>query len=348
VIELDRLEKSYRSPAGAVLALQGVSLKIERGEIFGVMGRSGAGKSTLLRCINLLERPERGRVVIDGDELTALGAAELRERRRRIGMIFQHFNLLSGHTAFGNVALPLELAGKRAGEIDAIVTPLLDLVGLAEKRDEYPAKLSGGQKQRVGIARALASGPKLLLSDEATSALDPQTTKSILALLKDINRRLGLTIVLITHEMTVVKEICDRVAVMEDGRVIEEGSVFDLFTRPSHPTTRDFVRVAQGEDDDGFVVEGISTTPIAGGAALVRIVFTGAAADEPIVTELVRRCDVTVNIIRGSIDRIQDRPFARLLVELSGPVERGLNFLAAKNIDHEVIGYVPGIVRAAG
>ena len=350
MIELRNLTKRFQTPSGAVDALRGVSLSVRRGEIFGVIGRSGAGKSTLIRCINLLERPDGGTVLVDGADLTALsGGGALRAARRQIGMIFQHFNLLSSRTVFDNVALSLELAGMSRREIEAKVLPLLDLVGLTEKRQTYPAKLSGGQKQRVGIARALASEPKVLLCDEATSALDPQTTLSILALLKDINRRLGLTIVLITHEMSVVKEICDRVAVMEDGLVIEEGGVFDILTRPSHPTTRDFVRGARGEDALPSFLQGrVSAAPVLGGATLARIIFVGPTATDPIISDLVRHCDVGVNILRGNIDYIQERPFGTLLVELTGATERAVNFLKARNIEIEVLGYVASDARAAG
>jgi D-methionine transport system ATP-binding protein len=217
-------------------------------------------------------------------------------------------------------------------------------------RARYPSQLSGGQAQRVGIARALVGKPNVLLCDEATSALDPQTTLSILALLKDINRRLGLTIVLITHEMSVVKEICDRVAVMEDGQVIEEGGVFDILTRPSHPTTRDFVRGARGEDALPTYLEGrVSPTPIlGGGGTLARIIFVGPTATDPIISDLVRQCDVGVNILRGNIDYIQERPFGTLLVELTGATDRAVNFLKTRNIEIEVLGYVASDARAAG
>jgi D-methionine transport system ATP-binding protein len=355
MIKLENIRKTFRArdgaaEGGAVQALRGVSLEVGRGEIFGIIGRSGAGKSTLIRCINLLERPDPGgRVVVDGEELTQLSEAALRAARHRIGMIFQHFNLLSSRSVFGNVALPLELAGVPKREIEPRVARLLDLVGLTDKRDEYPAKLSGGQKQRVGIARALASEPKVLLCDEATSALDPQTTRSILALLADINRRLGLTIVLITHEMAVVKEICDRVAVLQDGAVVETGEVFDIFTRPRHATTHDFVRLARGEDRLPASYEArLSLVPLVGGAVVARIIFTGAAARQPVISDLVRNCDVEVNILHGDIEYIRDRPFGTLLVELTGSAERAINFLKAKNLHIEIVGYVANDARAAG
>jgi len=227
MIELKNLQKTYQGDNGSLEALRGVSVHVREGEIYGVIGKSGAGKSTLIRCINMLERPTSGSVIVDGEELTTMPERQLRDVRKKIGMIFQHFNLLSSRTVYDNVAFPLELAGKTVSEIEAAVTPLLELVGLADKRNQYPAQLSGGQKQRVGIARALANRPKVLLCDEATSALDPQTTHSILELLKDINQKFNLTIVIITHEMQVIKEICDRVAVIENGLIIEEGLAID-------------------------------------------------------------------------------------------------------------------------
>ena len=237
-VELRGIVQSYPGPGGPVEALRGIDLRVERGEVFGVIGRSGAGKSSLVRTINLLNRPTAGQVLVDGQDLAALAPAQLREARRHIGLVFQHFNLLSSRTVYGNAALPLELAGARPAEIRRKVEPLLELVGLAPLRDRYPAQLSGGQKQRVGIARALAGDPRLLLSDEATSALDPETTRSILALLRQINRDLGLTIVLITHQMQVIRRIADRVAVLDAGRIVEQGRVADVFAQPRHAVTR--------------------------------------------------------------------------------------------------------------
>ncbi len=236
MIRLVDIEKRYAGTGGAALA--GVSLEIVRGEVFGVIGQSGAGKSTLIRLINALERPTAGRVEIDGIDVASLAPAALRVLRRRIGMIFQNFGLLSSRTVAANVAFPLKLADMPRAERDAKVSALLDRVGLTAHADKYPAQLSGGQKQRVGIARALATDPDILLCDEATSALDPETTRQVLALLRDLNRDLGLTIVLITHEMDVVRASCDRVAVLEQGRVVETGAVADIFAAPSHPATR--------------------------------------------------------------------------------------------------------------
>ena len=236
MIRLVDVEKRYAGSGGAALA--GVSLEVVRGEVFGVIGQSGAGKSTLIRLINALERPTAGRVEVDGIDVASLAPAALRVLRRRIGMIFQNFGLLSSRTVAANVAFPLKLADMPRAERDAKVAALLDRVGLTPYADKYPAQLSGGQKQRVGIARALATDPDILLCDEATSALDPETTRQVLALLRDLNRDLGLTIVLITHEMDVVRASCDRVAVLEQGRVVETGAVTDIFAAPSHPATR--------------------------------------------------------------------------------------------------------------
>ena len=267
-IRFDAVSKHYpaRGRDAGVTALDRVSLTVAPGEVYGVIGRSGAGKSTLLRAINGLEKPSAGRVLVDGTEVGTLDGAGLRALRRRIGMIFQHFNLLSSRTVFDNVAFPLELAGTRRAAITARVEPLLDLVGLVDKRGRYPAELSGGQKQRVGIARALATEPRVLLSDEATSALDPETTQSILALLRRVNLLTGVTIVLITHEMQVIKEIADRVAVIERGRIIEEGPVYDVFARPRTPTARSFVASVTGSAVPDDLAEALSPHPAEGDA----------------------------------------------------------------------------------
>ena len=242
VIEIRNLTKIFRNGHNEVRALDDVSLHVKPGEIFGIIGLSGAGKSTLVRCVNMLERPQSGTVLVDGIDITRLGKRELRSARQRIGMIFQHFNLLSSRTVFGNVAFPLEIAGVPKQEIKSRVIELLELVGLQDKIDSYPSQLSGGQKQRVGIARALANRPKVLLCDEATSALDPETTASVLELLQDINRQMGLTILLITHEMQVIQQVCDRVAVIENGKIVESGPVLDVFTKPKTEQARRLVR----------------------------------------------------------------------------------------------------------
>jgi D-methionine transport system ATP-binding protein len=283
--------------------------------------------------------------------MTALSGAKLRQARHGIGMIFQHFNLLSSRTVYGNVALPLELAGLNRADIKARVEPLLDLVGLADKRDRYPAELSGGQKQRVGIARALASGPKVLLCDEATSALDPETTTQILRLLADINRRLGLTIVLITHEMAVIKEICRRVAVMEDGRIIEQGDVFDVFTAPREPTTRRFVGTVMGGDLPESISARLRPEPVAGGTTVLRIVFRDTAANQPVISQLSRQFGLDINILHGRIEEIQGAPFGTLVIQTDGraeAVQAAINLLKSNHLSVEVLGHVPGTLRAAG
>ena len=248
MIEIKNLTKIYTTPTQEILALDDVSLRVEKGEIFGIIGLSGAGKSTLIRCINMLEKPTRGSILVGDREITALDKEDLRTARQKIGMIFQHFNLLSSRTVFENEMFPLEIARVPTNQAQRRVNELLELVGLEDRADSYPAQLSGGQKQRVGIARALANEPLLLLSDEATSALDPQTTRSILELLKDINRQLNLTILLITHDMNVIKEVCDRVAVIDDSRIVEVGDVLDIFANPKIPTTRSFISAVMNRE----------------------------------------------------------------------------------------------------
>jgi D-methionine transport system ATP-binding protein len=350
MIELDNIAKTYRGPRGSVEALRGVSLKVEAGEIFGIIGRSGAGKSTLIRCVNLLERPTAGRVLVAGQELTALPAEQVRASRRHIGMIFQHFNLLSSRTALDNVALPLELAGvsKRAARARAL--PLLDLVGLSDQRSQYPSQLSGGQKQRVGIARALASEPRVLLCDEATSALDPETTRSILTLLQDIRKRLGLTILLITHEMSVVREICDGVAVLEAGQIVEQGRTFDVFTQPKTSTARSLLGDLIGQDLPAGLMARIRPEVEAGRGRLWRIVFTGASAEKPVLSELSRRFGLDVNIVYGRIEEIQGSSFGSLVVLASG-ASSGLDdarvYLKQLNLQVEDLSHVAPVIRAA-
>lgn len=344
-IRFEGVAKTYPARAGgdAVAALAGIDLDVPQGSVLGVIGRSGAGKSTLIRLVNGLERASSGRVLVDGADVGALPAAELRALRRRVGMIFQHFNLLSSRTVFDNVALPLEIAGASRAAIRARVEPLLDLVGLADKRDRYPAELSGGQKQRVGIARALATGPKILLSDEATSALDPETTRSILDLLASINRELSLTILLITHEMSVIRGVAHRVAVLEGGRVVEHGDVFDVFTRPAHATTRSFLADEPGRALPPFLQARLRAEPVVGGATAFRIHFRGPHATDPILSQLTRELGLDLNILSGAVDEIAGRPFGTLVVSLAGGPDataRARSFLQARGLDTEVIGHV--------
>ncbi|MDR7376376.1 D-methionine transport system ATP-binding protein [Rhodoferax ferrireducens] len=325
MIELHNIHQTYPGPQGPVQALQGIDLQIQAGEIFGVIGRSGAGKSSLVRVINLLNRPSQGQVRVDGRDLTALNAPDLRAARHQIGMVFQHFNLLSSRTIFDNVALPLELAGTRPALIKARVDDLLDLVGLSALRDRYPAQISGGQKQRVGIARALASNPKVLLSDEATSALDPETTRSILGLLRQINRDFGLTIVLITHQMQVIKQVADRVAVIDAGRIVEQGAVIDVFTRPQHATTRSLIAEIVPQDLPESVlvrIRKLMATEPAQQGQLLRLAFAGDDSDRPLLSDVIRRFGLDLNILHGQVDEIQGRPFGALAVHVRGAREQ--------------------------
>ena len=341
MIQLKNIVKTY---AGDVHALRGIDLSIERGSIYGIIGLSGAGKSTLIRCINMLERPTSGAVLVDGRDLMQVSESELREERRHIGMIFQHFNLLSSATVYDNVAFPLRLAGKSAEELRPKVTELLTLVGLGDKANSYPSHLSGGQKQRVGIARALASDPKVLLSDEATSALDPQTTKSILHLIADINKKLGLTVVIITHEMQVIKDICDKVAVIEGGVIAEKGSVLDIFTKPKERITREFVSTLLSNDlPINYRKKELSPEPVEGGELLLRLTFLGERADDPVIADVIRRFSIEVSILYGTLDQIKSVPYGRMIVGIKGEqaeIDRALAYLDTRDLTKEVIGYV--------
>ena len=344
MIDLSHIEKIYDSPSGPVKAIKDISLRINKGEIYGIIGLSGAGKSTLVRCINLLERPTSGKVTVDGQDITAMSESQLRQARKSIGMIFQHFNLLSSATVYDNVAFPLKLVNAPKEKIDKKVRELLELVGLANKADQYPSQLSGGQKQRVGIARALASEPKILLCDEATSALDPQTTKAILELIKDINAKLKLTVVVITHEMQVIKDICDKVAVIDKGVIAEKGRVLDVFTNPQQPITKEFISVLLSNDlPVGFREREVKQEPFQNSMLLIRITFIGESANEPIISKLIKSFALDVDILFGSLDDIKDVPFGRLIISLDGEqdeVERALAYVKKQDLKVEVIGYV--------
>jgi D-methionine transport system ATP-binding protein len=353
IIDVQSLSKVYDSKGGPVL--DDISLKIGEGSIHGIIGRSGAGKSTLVRCLNGLVAPSSGRVFVSGREISALHGLDLRKARRDIAMIFQHFSLLSSRTAAGNVALPLEIAGVAKDVIRQKVPALLDLVGLTGKADSYPSELSGGQKQRIGIARALALDPSVLLSDEATSALDPETTEQILDLLQDINRRIGLTIVLITHEMDVVRQIADHVTVLEQGRIIESGKTFDVFAFPKSPTARSFLSSIVAHDLPPEVTTklrpeaGDQTDPV------LRITFTGLSAHRPVVAELVERFRIRPNILHGRIDYIGGAPLGILTLVAEGigsNLETVLSYLSSLGLHGEIIGHAvrsaaPGAHRAA-
>ncbi|GAD62803.1 methionine ABC transporter ATP-binding protein [Aquipseudomonas alcaligenes] len=334
MIEFHHVQKTYRVSGRDVPALQSTDLRIEQGQVFGLIGHSGAGKSTLLRLINRLEEPSAGRILVAGEDVTALDATGLRRFRRQVGMIFQHFNLLSSKTVAANVAMPLELAGELGrAEINQRVAELLARVGLTEHADKYPAQLSGGQKQRVGIARALATRPKILLCDEATSALDPQTTAQVLQLLAEINRELGLTIVLITHEMDVIRRVCDQVAVMDGGRIVEQGPVAQVFLHPQHETTRRFVledeQVDENEQRDDFAhVDG----------RILRLTFQGEATYAPLLGTVARETGVDYSILAGRIDRIKDTPYGQLTLALTGgDIDAALARFQAADVHLEVL-----------
>lgn len=343
MIELIDVSKTFSSDSGKVNAVKNVSLRIEKSEIFGVIGYSGAGKSTLVRCINLLERPTQGKVVIDDVDLVQLNERSLRKHRQKIGMIFQQFNLLASRTVFENVAFPLRYKGIDKNEINKKVTSLLNLVGIADKAKSYPSQLSGGQKQRVAIARALANDPGILLCDEATSALDPQTTQSILRLLKDLNKKLGITIVIITHEMSVIKEICNRVAVMGNGRVVELNDVVSIFSNPQAQITKDFINTTSNLTRiDDLIKEHSSIVKLENGQKLCRLDFYGSNTKEPIISYISRKYNVNASIIFGNIEVISETVLGSLIVILSGSEddqESVVRHLKDINIKVEVIKY---------
>lgn len=345
MIKLDHITQTYKTPEGREFkALDDVSIEIHPGEIFGIIGRSGAGKSTLVRCINLLNRPSEGTVTVDGKNLTELSEDELRESRRSIGMIFQHFNLLSSRTVYDNVALPLELVGTPKNVIREKVEPLLKLVGLTEHAHKYPSQLSGGQKQRVGIARALTNDPKVLLSDEATSALDPETTVATLALLKRINKELGLTIVMITHEMQVVKQICERVVVMNYGKIVEQGKVVDIFMSPQHETTKALIGNVMARDMPASILDRFRKArenhPNSDAVYLLRLAFSGNEVTRPVISECSRRFNLDFNILRGTVDDVQGQTLGSLtvLIEAESSVFiEAVNFLRENGVVVEEI-----------
>ncbi len=311
IIEIEHVTKQFQTKKGIVEALSDVSLTVEKGQIFGIVGYSGAGKSTLVRLINKLEKPTAGRVIIEGEDITSLKQALLRKRRQNIGMIFQQFNLFRAKTVEDNIKYPLKLTKKYSkADIDKRVDELLHFVGLLDKKYDYPSQLSGGQKQRIGIARALATNPDILLCDEATSALDPETTDEILRLLKRINEELNITIVLITHEMEVVKSICDEVAVMEKGKIVEQNKVFELFTNPVHPTTKRFVHSVLNDD--------IPAEVDVKSRQLYRFIFNHQQILQPVLSRIGREFDVDFNILYGGITELTDKLFGNLLIEAVG------------------------------
>ncbi|MEH7418937.1 methionine ABC transporter ATP-binding protein [Neobacillus drentensis] len=338
MISIQNVQKIFSGKKGEFKAVDNVNLEIQDGEIFGVIGYSGAGKSTLIRMLNGLELPTEGSVNVAGRVISKIRGAELRKARQEISMIFQHFNLLWSRTVSENISFPLEIAGVKGPQRKKRVAELIKLVGLEGRENAYPSELSGGQKQRVGIARALANNPKVLLCDEATSALDPQTTDSILELLVDINKRLGLTIVLITHEMHVIRKICHRVAVMESGRVVELGSVLDVFKNPQQPITKRFVQQVSENEDTKEAADHLLERYHSG--QIVQLTFIGESAEQPVITNLIRNHNVTVNILQGKIAQTQKGSYGTLFIHIDGDekeVNDAVDFIRAQTVGVEVV-----------
>lgn len=341
MIEIVDVSKTFNDGKNKVEAVKDVSIKINKGEIYGVIGYSGAGKSTLIRCINLLERPSKGKILFKGEDLTLLREKDLRERRKKIGMIFQHFNLLASRNVYENVAYPLRGSKLSKKEQRKKVMDLLELVGLADKETAYPSHLSGGQKQRVAIARSLANDPEVLLCDEATSALDPRTTKSILNLLKELKTKLGLTIIIITHEMEVIKEICDRVSVMENGEVIEEGSTVSIFSRPSKETTREFLDLSSNRRKIYEILDlKENIFNIEPGDVLARVAYVGQSTGEALISQASIKFNLNANILYGSLEILGYTPVGELILLFTGQeknIQQAINFFREKNLIVEVI-----------
>lgn len=341
MIRLENVSKTFTDSNKEVHAVNNVSLTINDGDIFGIIGFSGAGKSTLVRCINLLEKPTVGKVFVDDAEITALSGKELRKARKKIGMIFQHFNLMPSRTIFGNVAYPLRGSGLSKEEIKEKVHHLLELVGISEKENAFPSQLSGGQKQRVAIARALANDPSILLCDEATSALDPQTTKSILKLLQQLNQTLGITVVVITHEMAVVKEICNRVAVMDHGDVVEEGEVFHVFASPKEPLTRSFIKTTSNlQKIEELIAADSPVVATKKGELIVRLSYVEKNTSEPLISTVTQKFGIILNIVFADVEIVQNAPIGGTVAIVSGEssrIDEALQYLRDKNVGVEVI-----------
>lgn len=341
MIRLENVSKTFTDSNKEVHAVNNVSLTINDGDIFGIIGFSGAGKSTLVRCINLLEKPTEGKVFVDDAEITALSGKELRKARKKIGMIFQHFNLMPSRTIFGNVAYPLRGSGLSKEEIKEKVHHLLELVGISEKENAFPSQLSGGQKQRVAIARALANDPNILLCDEATSALDPQTTKSILKLLQQLNQTLGITVVVITHEMAVVKEICNRVAVMDHGDVVEEGEVFHVFASPKEPLTRSFIKTTSNlQKIEELIAADFPVVATKKGELIVRLTYVEKNTSEPLISTVTQKFGIILNIVFADVEIVQNAPIGGTVAIVSGEgsrIDEALQYLRDKNVGVEVI-----------
>jgi D-methionine transport system ATP-binding protein len=344
MIELQHLTKTYSNAKGSFNALSDVSLRVNKGEIFGIIGKSGAGKSTLIRCVNLLEKPTSGNVIVANQELTTLSTSELRTARRKIGMIFQHFNLLTSRNVYDNIALPLELTGHSRKHIANTIMPLIELTGLETKVKAYPSQLSGGQKQRVAIARALASQPHILLSDEATSALDPETTTSILQLLKNIRDTLNLTILLITHEMSVIKACCDRVAILSFGKIVEENEVGEFFSRPETPVAKKFIESSLPQHLPSSIEQYLVKEEQTNTHPVIRFWFMGESATQPIISQLVNQFNLRINILQANVECIKNHTMGIMIVAVNGEkinLQAAMQHLMQLGVHAEVIGHVP-------
>lgn len=345
MIILNEINKIYPTPTGEVTALRNINLRVKPGEIFGIIGRSGAGKSSLIRCVNLLEKPTKGQVFVDGQELTALSPADLRIARRKIGMIFQHFNLLTSRTVYDNIALPLELYGYSHKKIADMINPLIELTGLTDKLKHYPSQLSGGQKQRVAIARALASQPKVLLSDEATSALDPETTHMILELLKNIRDKLNLTILLITHEMSVIKECCDKVAILKNGELIEENDIGEFFIHPKTTAAKKFISSSLSKNiipnairDHLLSAEQTDTHPV------WHLRFVEKTVTQPVISQLIKQFNLRINIVQANVEYVKQHAMGMMVLAVNGDknsLQTAMQYLKNIGVEVEVIGHVP-------
>lgn len=334
LIEIKNLYKTYKTGDKKVEALKNINLTISDGDIFGIVGLSGAGKSSLVRCVNLLEKPDSGEILIDGEDITKFKKSKLRESRKKIGMIFQHFNLLMNSTVYENIALPLKFSGKKDGYIKKRVNELLEVVELSDKSKSYPAQLSGGQKQRVAIARALANNPQIILSDEATSALDPATTDSILSLLKSINEKLNITILIITHEMDVIKKICSKVAVMENGEIVEEGNILDVISNPKTKVAKSFLGSIDSKLPKDVIEE------VKKDEKLIKITFLGNSTEEPVISNIIKNFDIEVSILSGNIENVQNTKIGSLIIKISGNSEalkKSQDYLASNGVRIEVL-----------
>ncbi len=344
MIKLSHIYKNYTTREGNIPALSDINLHVKAGEIFGIIGKSGAGKSTLIRCVNLLEQPTSGQVIVAGEELTALSAHALRKARRKMGMIFQHFNLLSVRTVYDNIALPLELCGHTRQSIHDIIMPLLDLTELTDKKNYFPSQLSGGQKQRVGIARALACKPQVLLCDEATSALDPETTQTILQLLKNIRDTLNLTILLITHEMSAIKTCCDRVAILEHGRLIEENEVGEFFAHPKTDIAKKFIMSSLPQTLPTTIEQHVLLHEEANTHPVVRLWFLAGTATQPIIAKLINQFNLRINILQANVEYIKKHAMGIMIVAVDGEkskIQASLHYLQDIGVKTEILGHVP-------